>query len=332
MRRRKLTEMDWLFGQTRCYVLGMVELSADVRPRSIRMPALDLLRIIAASAVVAFHWTGQKTGAFPLGYLGVELFFMISGLVIAQSIGDRTRWQFARARWRRLWPTFVTCLILTLVVAPQPVLAVLANLTMLPRIFGQPYADDVYWSLMFEIIFYAAIALLVVRHPGRLFWFGLLWLAVSLADQMEGVPSQLRTATVGEFAPYFIVGIAAYLIHQGERMGWWLWAAATFSSAMFAHAGLEVHPIRGVGWAPSVIVVVAAAAVLIAPRIRLGPKGAAVALALGGVSYPLYLLHNVFGQALPLPPALALAVVLVLCWAIWRADRWWGQRAALKAA
>jgi len=80
-----------------------------------RLASLDLLRLVAALAVVLFHYLfrGGITGdldveyaaAAPFaiyGYLGVSLFFLISGFVIAWSAEGRTWQEFAVARFARL--------------------------------------------------------------------------------------------------------------------------------------------------------------------------------------------------------------------------------------
>ena len=67
------------------------------KPAQDRVPALDLLRLFAALAVVVFHYAyrGAAADGFtkvslpalePIakyGWFGVELFFVISGFVIA---------------------------------------------------------------------------------------------------------------------------------------------------------------------------------------------------------------------------------------------------------
>src|SRR5688500_9728869 len=89
-----------------------------------RLPGIDLLRIVAALWVLFFHYlylfpaNGRLPGALAAdpvqgvaahGYLGVELFFVISGFVITLSAEGRTRAEFAVARAIRLWPAFVLC-------------------------------------------------------------------------------------------------------------------------------------------------------------------------------------------------------------------------------
>jgi len=80
---------------------------------------LDLLRFLAALAVVLYHFTyhlrDSETAVdlFPSigrvgmhGYLGVNLFFMISGFVILWTARDRTPSGFVLSRITRLYPEF----------------------------------------------------------------------------------------------------------------------------------------------------------------------------------------------------------------------------------
>ena len=80
------------------------------------LATLDLLRLVAALSVVLFHYffRGAADGihlaeGYPevagyalYGYLGVNLFFLISGFVIAWSAEGRAWEQFALARFVRL--------------------------------------------------------------------------------------------------------------------------------------------------------------------------------------------------------------------------------------
>src|SRR3954463_9240577 len=85
-----------------------------------RVPALDLLRLVAVLGVVAFHYGfrgptehGVPHVAIPelagfgrYGFLGVSVFFVISGFVIAYSAEGRSGPGFAIARFARIYPTF----------------------------------------------------------------------------------------------------------------------------------------------------------------------------------------------------------------------------------
>src|SRR4051794_36614042 len=57
-------------------------------PGSGRVPAIDGLRAIAIAAVMLFH---LKHGIAPGGFIGVDLFFVISGYVITRSLVEERR-------------------------------------------------------------------------------------------------------------------------------------------------------------------------------------------------------------------------------------------------
>jgi peptidoglycan/LPS O-acetylase OafA/YrhL len=164
----------------------------------------------------------QIQAAASHGYLGVQIFFMVSGYVITQSAIGRTRGQFVFARVVRLWPAFLICLGLTVialaVAGRSPAGIVFGNITMLPRVFGVPYVDDVYWSLMYEIFFYAAVAIMVGSgdFARRLLPFTASRLGLSLVDQVVHL-SKLRVLLALEFAPYFAVGISLFLVRHAQK-------------------------------------------------------------------------------------------------------------------
>src|SRR5436190_10531242 len=92
----------------------------------VRFPELDLLRFIAACAVMLFHYTfrGPRDGfwqaSFPFldqisryGYLGVQVFFILSGFVILLTAYEKNAMGFAMARFVRLFPAYWICVTLT---------------------------------------------------------------------------------------------------------------------------------------------------------------------------------------------------------------------------
>ena len=83
-----------------------------------RLPALDSLRAIAALAVLSFHYTsgyervvGPHIRPVPnveWGHFGVELFFVISGFVIAWTLERSSSLaDFAFGRVARLYPAYL---------------------------------------------------------------------------------------------------------------------------------------------------------------------------------------------------------------------------------
>ncbi|GIL35785.1 acyltransferase [Phycicoccus sp. DTK01] len=91
------------------------------------LPALTGLRAVAAVWVVLFHYREEILALEPslapldtfmrAGYLGVDLFFALSGFVLAYTYADRMRafrWRdtrsFVRNRFARVWPVHVVAL------------------------------------------------------------------------------------------------------------------------------------------------------------------------------------------------------------------------------
>ena len=142
-----------------------------------RVPELDLLRFTAAAAVVVFHFyvllPGSTAfqqaiaGVSRFGFLGVPLFFMISGFVILWTAFNRGPGQFALARFCRLFPSYWVCVLITSAVLGAAGGApswrqILANLTMCQHLFGYDSVDEVYWTLFIELKFYALVFMLLL--------------------------------------------------------------------------------------------------------------------------------------------------------------------------
>ena len=90
-----------------------------------RLVTLDYLRGIAALAVMCLHMT-EQIGAihqypgkiFSYGYLGVDLFFVISGFVIFFTLNSKSSpGKFIIARFSRLFPTYSFAVSLAMLMA-----------------------------------------------------------------------------------------------------------------------------------------------------------------------------------------------------------------------
>ncbi|RVX42067.1 peptidoglycan/LPS O-acetylase OafA/YrhL [Nonomuraea polychroma] len=230
-----------------------------------RLAELDLLRFIAALAVVAFHylvayasvWGDRPAELFPalapiagLGILGVELFFIISGFVILMTVWGRGLGGFARSRLVRLYPAYwlslgaVAALYgLTGAKALDPKLSpgeYLLNATMFQRLFKITDASGVYWSLWAELRFYLLMAILVIIGVtyGRVLAFAGLWLAAALAVKVLGHTGILDNPVLDEivmpdYAPYFVAGMSLYLVRKhGNAWLPWLYVAAAYGMSI----------------------------------------------------------------------------------------------------
>lgn len=201
---------------------------------------LDHMRGFAALAVVCFHYfhKGPKEGwmhteRVPIlgdiaayGYLGVHLFFMISGYVIMMTAQHSNLRRFAASRVSRLVPAFWCCMFLTALVEwgiPQAPFHLIspaqwfANLTLVPSWFGQSGIDGAYWSLAIEITFYLWVALAVaLGQVPRVESLMVLWLCVSLVNFVRPM-HPLQVYAIVQWAPLFSAGALFFLVRQS---GW----------------------------------------------------------------------------------------------------------------
>jgi exopolysaccharide production protein ExoZ len=124
-------------------------------------------------AVVAHH---AFAGDTRLGAAGVDLFFVISGFIMATCTGGRTARQFLADRAWRIYPLWLIAVLPWLFMEPTSPLGIVRSLTLWP-VYGHHYvvpALGVGWTLSFELLFYAGFALaLASRASVPLMIFGL---------------------------------------------------------------------------------------------------------------------------------------------------------------
>lgn len=116
-------------------------------------------------------------GINELGNAGVDLFFVLSGFLIYRTCITRTlAWkQYAARRVERIYPTFIAALaiyITLMILVPEfsklpasvgdTILAIVANLLLLPGVFPLEPLITVAWSLSYEALFYLLVPLCIV--------------------------------------------------------------------------------------------------------------------------------------------------------------------------
>ncbi len=283
-----------------------------------RIVALDLLRFFAAISVVLYHYISRpESTAYPLfsevakfGYLGVPLFFIISGYVIALSANNRTAFQFAISRFIRLYPALWVCVIFTVIVLSSitdsqfTILQIMANFTLLNEYMGFEDVDGVYWTLKAELRFYACVFLLIlfgVFNKYRI-WLSV-WLLLTMIHVAFGQPYFMGWFISPGYSSFFIAGIACYLIQtngKGLFNHFVLLSSLVISSfrAFDQAAGFMEYP-SSVEKLISVIIVWAFYVfmyLLVIGKIQL--KERSIFITLGALTYPLYLIHNTAGKAI----------------------------------
>ncbi|EKS33392.1 acyltransferase family protein [Afipia clevelandensis] len=330
------------------------------------MQVLDLLRLVAVVGVIFYHYgfrgppsQGGTQVALPwmasfsqYGFLGVPIFFVISGFVIAYSAEGRTATGFAIARFSRIYPTFLFCMTLTflalLTMGPPNFTTSFAqwcaNLFIAAPMFRQPYMDGAYWSLVVEVVFYAWVAVLMAFKvfPRRLDLIILIWLGLTFANELTIDAPIFERLFLADDSGFFAVGLVIYEFYRGRRdLKLYTIFALSVGTAVFQclHRATHIDSPAGVSFESGVIVaicLISIAIIFLATRLRQLPLPAGLVMAIGGITYPLYLLHMQLGYVVlsAIQPASVIwavaaiiAGVLLLSWIVWRfverpAQRW----------
>jgi peptidoglycan/LPS O-acetylase OafA/YrhL len=306
--------------------------SSVIGQRGDRIVALDALRFIAAFMVLLYHLTGRPAGGptdawgesvrevFPaiqkvtqFGWLGVEMFFVISGFAICMSAWGRSLGEFFRSRVVRVYPAYWAAVLLTFtVVSIWPMMRgpvrfndMLVNLTMLHQPLGVPAMDGVYWTLWAELKFYLLFALVVWQGLTyrRVVIFCCSWtVAAAVAISLDS--PLLIEITQPSAAPFFIAGVALYMIRKfGSDFTLWgivgvSWLIGQHHAVYFPHGIVKKNvdtdqALAIAGFITLVFIVIAAIALGRLSWIRWRAL-----TTMGLLTYPLYLLHQQIGWVL----------------------------------
>ncbi|MET7451099.1 acyltransferase [Streptomyces sp. NPDC005574] len=330
------------------------------RRRRPRLHAIDGIRLLAALMVALHHYAGTRRADQPhnliwdrpvsdimpsvyrvatYGWIGVEIFFVISGFVICMSCWGRGPRQFFVSRVIRLYPAywfaiaFTTAVLVALPGVWERLRArdVLLNLTMLQTGSGVPNVDGVYWTLWSELRFY--LLFLVVVATGltyrKVVVFCCVWGAAAMLAPVSRLPL-LELVANPDGAWYFIAGLALYLMHRfGQDL--LLWGVLAMAWLMGQRElGRRIDEVEHVsGWRGSVLIFTVFLLVMVA--VALGATDRVRwrwLVTAGSLTYPLYLIHYAAGTAVinrlrdtldaRLLVAAVIAGFLVLSWLVHR--------------
>jgi peptidoglycan/LPS O-acetylase OafA/YrhL len=316
--------------------------------QTLRLGGLDILRGFAAAEVMLFHLTffswappiginhaivsaprfPELVRFFASGWVGVEIFFVISGFVITNSAQGRNYRGFLRSRIGRLLPGVLLCAPITLfillafrLVPPSNAIRLYLNTVLFyPK---GPWVSGVYWTLTLEVTFYALVILvLFVKQFHRIEFFAAilgLFSTVYIFGRTAGYLPTLSAHTLAQHGCFFSIGIFIWLIAaKGYTMCRCLLVAlftlaGNLEICFLAHGQLELDQglIATILWLVSCGVIVGCA---------LFPySGNWLTIRAGLMTYPLYLIHDEFGSVLLRTSkwigryeALVLSVIIVL--------------------
>jgi exopolysaccharide production protein ExoZ len=201
---------------------------------------IDALRFLCALLVAIFHltWTRvDETRAIPFGWIGVQIFFVISGVVIANSASFSSPRDFLVGRFLRLYPaawlaaliSFSIFMLLPWSAFKENGVNIVPQLGALARsltLVGDYFLTSSYWTLPVELAFYLVVYLSMLTG-GRV---NLLWIARLLV--MVSAPylifafihrlglidapwlefgNGLANALLVRHGPYFAIGIYIWM-------------------------------------------------------------------------------------------------------------------------
>jgi peptidoglycan/LPS O-acetylase OafA/YrhL len=325
---------------------------------------LDPLRFGAALSVAVFHLTfwsfawssvfGVAPGfehyvaadvQFPsaapftwFGWVGVEIFFVISGFVIANSASKASATEFLFSRALRLYPAVWVCSTLTFIVlllfasgsASEFILPYIRAMLLIPKGISGQWLDCIYWTLAAEMAFYGLVfcALLTKKITLRHLAWGLtIYSAVFNAFAMLVLSGVIRSDILYFVVLMFRVPCAAWLLCHGcfFALGIWLFISANRKLTALERLAVAVTCVSGCAeiyyfssflltnipaisdqsalapimvWAAAVLLIAVAANRSRRSTGTTSPEPTGYLRTLGLITYPLYLTHNVIGSAI----------------------------------
>ncbi len=297
--------------------------------RAAHFQILDILRVVACLAVVLYHYTfrgaaqdGMTTFSLEeihcvtkYGYLGVELFFVISGFVISYSAENRSAGAFLVARATRIYPGFLFCMSFSFLVlwalGPQgralDGAQWLANLAIAAPAFRAQFVDGVYWSIVCELIFYGWIFLLKTTSAYERYTLEIVaaWMVISALNIYIWNNFIVSYMLLTKYSAYFASGIMIYeIFYKGRVSGVFVLCGLILPLVLIQgtdeiryhrayYAGTDFNIWVGAVLNIAVIAIVAAA-------LRRPPMHArhGVTVLLGAATYPMYLIHQRIGYAM----------------------------------
>jgi peptidoglycan/LPS O-acetylase OafA/YrhL len=226
--------------------------------------SIEILRIVSAVLVVTAHLPSTTLPVFSmfcggdvfLGSIGVDVFFVISGIVMGMTYDKRKKIDslplrvrgFLTARILRIYPLYVVTTIIAIVIAPLFGRAIpryeriIKDLLLVPHMDNGVYVDPIIgvgWTLRFEIAFYLLVFLSLVFRMRQLASI----VIIALVSLSMWVPNYYGCPLLLEFlAGYMLAGKVAIVQMRWGKHIRIIGLICAVSIFFFAALGTDVPP------------------------------------------------------------------------------------------
>lgn len=251
-----------------------------------RLTALDGLRGVAILLVMGFHYfyhlesvyykstlypygeTFSDIVIFKYGYMGVELFFIISGFVIAMTLeSSKSLFDFVIRRFVRIWPALIVSAIITFFLlnwSDSPFALTrrqfwpnfLPSLTLTPTALWSglfpkvDFVTGVYWSLVVEMRFYMIAVILFWLFARQnlarnlVIFTVLIYVARALLRRwLPGYNGVYDGLFIPDYMPWFAAGAVFYELYKERLAKGTALVMLSVAYALIARIGLNYTPI-----------------------------------------------------------------------------------------
>ncbi len=335
------------------------------KPKTKRILELDAIRALSCLNLLLFHFTwvyehkhgGFSSGGpgftFPYGKYGVQLFFMLSGLVNALTITKKRKaGEFIVARCIRIFPSYWLVILLNVFLFSTVAMfhhsvtmdETVANLTTLPILLGYENMEPVTWTLQVEMLFYCFLMVLLATglldKPIRTMmgaiaiclvcclsfdWFKTAYPGSDWNNRFWVIDQLFFMRNL----PLFAMGILLNELRCKRGKPWMLWVGMVASGVVFHAIDLRGHnPVATV----LLFGMLVAGAYGKLPFLRFRPL-----IYISFISYSLYLFHNNLGSALMMQletwgcsPMASILIAFVFSIAVASAVTYWFEQPLTK--
>lgn len=202
---------------------------------------LDVIRGLSCIFIMLYHYTIRYNSnplfvdmpvhwgvTLPWGCAAVTTFFLLSGFLGARHIftSNVSIPKYLRGRFVRLFPSFAASVMLTTLVtncffpsAACNFKEVLLNFTMIPSLLGVRYVDGAYWTMQVEWVFYLIIAcLFLFSNQENKKKILVLWLLFSIGGNIiygltdNSIVNKFNILIASKHSQEFLTGVAIYLL------------------------------------------------------------------------------------------------------------------------